>query len=412
MHIIHRLTNWLETHWVNPAYSGWVLAGLTIFFFGAATNSMAGWLYAISGVSLALIAIAIILPLRSLNGLTVKRLAVQPVSAGDSLAVEILVDNPTSQPKTLLQIRDVLPYVLAPPQKTVIETIAAGSTHRWSYSCPTQRRGVYRWHTVDLRTATPLGLFWCRRPQKVDGLAVVYPTVLPLARCPLLDEMGEESSQKFDVRDRRPQTSSEGMTRSLRPYRWGDPTRLVHWRTSARYGELRVRELEIFSGGQEIVIGLDSAGTWQSEAFEEAAIAAASLYFYGRKRQIPIRLWTAGTGLLMADRVVLEALAATYPGEAVAPQVSFPKQAVVWLTQNPASLDTLPSGSRWLLWPQQASALGDARDLASGTVGVTDASSGVTSTSGPAQTSLVHQYPGLTIHSQPSLQQQLQMSLR
>jgi uncharacterized protein (DUF58 family) len=52
--------------------------------------------------------------------------------------------------------------------------------------------------------------------------------------------------------------ATEGITRSLRPYRWGDPTRLIHWRTSARYGELRVRELEKVTTDQEVLIGLDT----------------------------------------------------------------------------------------------------------------------------------------------------------
>lgn len=73
MKIIKRTINWLETRACAPAYSGWVLAGIAICFFGAAVNTMAGWLYAISGVSFALLAIAAILPPRSLVGLTVKR---------------------------------------------------------------------------------------------------------------------------------------------------------------------------------------------------------------------------------------------------------------------------------------------------------------------------------------------------
>ena len=412
MQIIDRLANWLETHWVNPAYSGWVLAGLTLFFFGAATNSMAGWLYAISGVSLALIAIAIVLPWRSLRGMRVTRDAIQPVSAGESLVSEVLVENLTQQAKTLLQIRDVLPYALAPPQETVAELIVPQSTYRWSYRCPAQKRGVYRWHTVELRTATPLGLFWCRRSQTSNALAVVYPTVLPLTHCPLLDEMGTEASHQFDARDLRSQMSSEGMTRSLRPYRWGDPTRLVHWRTSARYGELRVRELESFSSGDEIVIGLDSAGEWQADAFEEAAIAAASLYFYGRKQKLPIRLWTAATGLLKVDRVVLEALAATDPGEEVAPHVTVPNQAMVWLTQNPASLATLPAGSRWLLWTQAARSQTDPASPSSPAQATAPDWLDADAMSPNAPSTLVSQSPGFVIHSQLSLQQHLQMPLR
>jgi len=399
MNTVHRLIDWLESHWVVPAYSGWVMVGLTLFFFGAATNSMSGWLYVISGVSLALLVMAVILSVRSLRGIHVRRLTIDPVSAGDSLAIKLEIENQTDQPKTLLLVRDLLPYVLNEPVSVAVEAIPAGGVYRWVYQQPAQRRGVYRWHDLQLRAATPLGLFWCRRSRLVRAKAVVYPPVLPLLQCPLLDEIGEEVSPQFYARDRRDQSASEGMTRSLRPYRWGDPTRLIHWRTSARYGELRVRELEIFTGGQDIMICLDSASHWQEENFEQAAIAAASLYFYACRAQQSARLWTARTGLLQGDRRVLEALAATHFGETPGSDVTLPDHPLIWLSQNAASLSTLPNGSRWLLWPEaSASAASDDRPERSSTGSQTAPS--------------ISMHPGLTIDPAQLLQPQLQRGLR
>lgn len=59
MKVVNRITTWLENHWVNPAYGGWLIGGLALFFFGAATNTMAGWLYVISGIMIAIMAAAI-----------------------------------------------------------------------------------------------------------------------------------------------------------------------------------------------------------------------------------------------------------------------------------------------------------------------------------------------------------------
>jgi uncharacterized protein (DUF58 family) len=355
MKITHRIADWLESHWVTPAYSGWLLGGLALFFFIAATNTLSGWLYVISGISFALLAIAAILPTRLLRQIRVSRNPIQPVSAGEHLTIELFLENRGKQPKTLLQVRDLLPYVLGQPASGSIEAIPADSTHRWIYYQPTQRRGVYHWQTVQLRTAAPLGLFWCRRSQEIPTRAVVYPTVLPLPLCPLVDEMGRTTSLQLHS-DRRGQAATEGITRSLRPYRWGDPTRLVHWRTSARYGELRVRELETFTGGQELVICLDSAPLWHSttaalpsEDFEQAVIAAVSLYFYACRHHLNVQLWTAGSGLLHGGQVVLETLAATQAGEEVRVD-NLPDVPLVWLTQNPLVLSTLPLGSRWVLW--------------------------------------------------------------
>ncbi|MGF1494520.1 MAG: DUF58 domain-containing protein [Microcoleaceae cyanobacterium] len=354
-----KLTNWLETRWVAPAYAGGLLSFLALFFFGAATNTMAGWLYVISGTSFALLGLAAILPPRSLSALQIHRYPIEPVSAGYQLTVELEIENPTLQPKTLLQVRDQL----SPEFKasittestlsnemttTVIETLAAQSTHRWVYYLPTQNRGIYNWQNVELRTAAPLGLFWCRRSWSAPVNVIVYPVVLPLSYCPLIDNIGEDISPQ--VQDRRhQQMATEGLTRALRPYRYGDPTRLIHWRTSARYGELRIRELEISTAGQEVVIALDSGGAWQPEIFEQAVTAAASLYFYAARAQLNVQLWTAATGLVRGNRVVLSSLAGVMAGEEIAHDL--PQQPLIWLTQNQGNLTHLPSGSRWVRWP-------------------------------------------------------------
>lgn len=367
MKLRRRLTDWLETHWVTPAYSGWLLGGLSIFFFIAATNTLSGWLYVISGMGIALLAIAALLPERMLRSLSVSRVPIHPVSAGDQMMVELVVENRSAQPKSLLQIQDHLPEALGSPAQHSIEMISAHSAHHWIASYRTAKRGVYRWQQVDLLTAAPLGLFWCRRSRVAKATAIVYPTVLPLAQCPLIDQMGRDQSLLINS-DRRAQAATEGLTRSLRPYRWGDPIRLVHWRTSARYGDLRVRELEVFTGGQELIIALDSDRPWNftaetqstlegatADEFEQAVIAAASLYFYACHQNLNVQLWTAETGLIHGNQVILEALAAIHAGTQ-SQLHALPTRPFLWLTQNPASMQSIPFGSRWVLWPGQLSA--------------------------------------------------------
>jgi len=386
MKILKPITNWLETRACAPTYGGWILAATAISFFGAGINTMAGWLYAISGISFALLGVAAILPPRSLTGLSITRRPIQPVSAGDDLTVELEIRNQTQQPVSLLQVEDMLPFVLGKPVQKAIETISSQGSYRWVYYHPTQRRGVYRWHTVELVSGAPLGLFWCRRQRECAATAIVYPSVLPMTYCPLVDEMGQEESDMSNFRGRTLQTETTGLVRSLRPYRLGDPTRLIHWRTSARYGELRVRELEIVTSGQEIIIALDSAASWEEENFEQAVIAAASLYFYAQRQNIQVQLWTAFTGLIKGDsgvRIVQETLAATTAQEDA--NTPTPEDyPLIWLTPNPTSLYSLPLGSRWVLWQNTAS---------------------------PAEPVVVNRdYPGIIVQSEQPLQPQLQKS--
>jgi len=361
----HRLTTWLELHWLNPAYSGWVLGGLSLFFFIAATNTLSGWLYVLSGAGMAIVLVSGYLSRQSLKGLTIARLKIDPVSAGDTLAVTLQIENHTPDPKVLLQVVDQLPIVLGDPVEDAISVIAPQDYVEWSYTQATQHRGIYRWESVILRTASPLGLFWYRQSFSAPGRAIVYPTVLSLSRCPLIDDLGKTQNPKVDneaTAFNRPQQMVTEITRTLRPYRWGDPMRFIHWRTSARYGELRVRELEVFQGGQSLLIALDSHLSWIDsppqvdvphlvQAFEQAVTAAASLYFYAQHLNIPVSLWTAAQGVMTGKYLVLEALAATQPSEPQNHDLPL-GDPIIWLSQNPTSTHSLPGGSRWLLWSE------------------------------------------------------------
>ncbi|HEY9876983.1 MAG TPA: DUF58 domain-containing protein [Leptolyngbyaceae cyanobacterium] len=349
-----RINDWFETHWIVPAYVGWVLLGLAAFFFAAATNTLAGWLYVMSGVLLGLLMIAAILPPRNLAGIEVERQPIRPVSAGEPLLIELTLTNTTRRAKALLQARDEIPQPLGQMQQTAIAAIAPSRAYRWLYEIPTERRGIYRWQTVTLRSAAPLGLFWCRRPQAVNASATVYPQILPLSQCPLLDALGEKSGQQ-SYQNNTVQVSTEGITRSLRPYRWGDSTRLIHWRTSARYGELRVRELEKITAGQQVIIALNTADTWNSEAFEQAVVAAASLYLYALRRGFSAALWTSEEKLVRDKVAVLSLLAGVTPNPGGYRNLDLPTSPIIWLTPYPWEKGQLSRGSRQVCWGSSTS---------------------------------------------------------
>ncbi len=343
---------WLEAWELRaaaPAYAGWVAIGIGICFLGAATNTMVGWLYAIGGALMALLAIGALLPARELKSLQVRRRAPQPVSAGDEVALEIEVTNTSRQWRGLLELRDCLPPAIQGESTLAIDAIAPQASCRVRYTGLATRRGIYRWDEVDLRSGAPLGLFWSRRRWQISTRLVVYPTVLPLNRCPLLDNIGDADDAQQQFRPRTSALTTE-VVRGLRPYRSGDPLRLVHWRSSARYGELRVRELETTSIGRDSIVGLDSAATWDAASFEQAAIAVASIYIYAERAQFAARFWSPSTGLVRGSRQVLETLAGIQPQATAAHPL--PTRPLLWLTPNSQSLASLPAGSRWLLFSE------------------------------------------------------------
>lgn len=343
-----RWLTWLERHWVAPAYAGGVLLGLAIAFFGAAVNSMAGWLYAMSGVMIAIAGINIWASPRSLQRLQIHRQPIRPISVGDPLSAEIVLDNPTAQAQVLLQVRDQVPAEFGERPETAIATLAPHQQHTWVYTCRPTRRGIYHWDTVMLRTAAPFGLFWCQRPRQSAIHATVYPEILPLSRCPLIDHMGMAMGARWQL-SQQAQQASQGLTRAVRPYRWGDPTRLIHWRTSARHGDLRVRELEEQTADNQVIIALDTRDRWSEDAFESAVTTVASLYIYSLQKHLSAMVWLPHTGLLQNKHTILSALAAVMPG-AVSERHRLPAQPLIWLGASTLAPPPLPPGSLWVQW--------------------------------------------------------------
>ncbi|MFH7244061.1 MAG: DUF58 domain-containing protein [Spirulina sp.] len=354
MAFFRRLSNFLEQRGLQPTYAGGLLLGLAIFLFAAATNTLAGWLYVMSGLMLALLAMATRLPRRQLHGVTVERMPIEPVAAGENLAVTVLVHNSHRHAKGLFQVIDAVHPVLGTPQRTALRHLDSGQTLPWRYWVPTTRRGIYTWETLTLRSAAPLGLFWYRRTLPLPTTAIVYPQILPLAHCPIVDALGNQSGQQWHYHPV-VKPATEGVTRSLRPYRWGDPTRLIHWRTSARYGELRVRELEKVTASQEIVIALNTRGDWAEESFEQAVIAAASLYHYALGKGFAAALWLPSGELLQDRPGVLMALAGVAVEATAAPPLHWPEVPTVWLTSDQTVAHTLAPGSRQIVWRSGAS---------------------------------------------------------
>lgn len=347
-----RLFYWLEWHLATPEFAGGLLLALAVFLFGAATNTLSGWLYVISGMSIALLIIGAVFPARFIQELKVERVEPPAVSVGEDLYVDTVVKNQGKTTKNLLELRDTLPDGLSPvtSQELVLPSLAGKASFLWSYHVPTQKRGIYLLPPLQVATASPFGLFRSRRYcGRGNTKVVVYPKVLTLSQCPLIDQMGRDRQQRYYSPRHSQQNATDGLTRTLRPYQWGDPMRMIHWRTSARFGNLQVRELETTVGGQEVIIAIDLSPNWQELHFEQAMMVAATLYFYAQRANLQVSLWSAHTGTISGDRIVLSALAELQPQ----PQpsgVPVQESAIVWLTSSGDSVADLQAGDRFICW--------------------------------------------------------------
>jgi uncharacterized protein (DUF58 family) len=171
-----------------------------------------------------------------------------------------------------------------------------------SYPVPTTRRGVVHVGPLQLTRRDPLGLVSNTGGHGDTTQIWVYPKAHPMRAVPA------GITRSLDGRlDRVPHGAITFDT--LREYVIGDELRHVHWRTSARVGELMVREHVDTSLPRLVVLLDDRLESWPAfegmtcEEFESACEAAASVITAAVREDLPITLHLVSGGAAGAGRV-------------------------------------------------------------------------------------------------------------
>ncbi|MEU3182835.1 DUF58 domain-containing protein [Streptomyces sp. NPDC006923] len=220
-----------------------------------------------------------------------RRLSPSQVPAGSEARVQLRLDNVTRMPTGLLMLQDHVPYVLGPRPRFVLDRVEAGGRREVAYRVRSDLRGRYPLGPLQLRLADPFGMCELTRSFSAYDTLTVVPRTEPL---PPVRLVGESSGY------------GDGRQRSLaqagdddvipRGYRHGDDLRRVHWRSTARYGELMVRREEQPQRARCTVL-LDTRriayqGAGPDSAFEWAVSGAASALVHMLERGYAVRLLT------------------------------------------------------------------------------------------------------------------------
>ena len=123
--------------------------------------------------------------------------------------------------------------------------------HWGSYRLHNVPRGRHRFEPVRLSIADPFGLAEARLTLDEQQALVVYPRLVELERLFFDGGAGPEHGRQLLLR--RPVGFD---LHSVRDYQPGDSLRRVHWPSTARRGELMVKELED-SPRDEVAVLLD-----------------------------------------------------------------------------------------------------------------------------------------------------------
>jgi uncharacterized protein (DUF58 family) len=216
----------------------------------------------------------------------------QLVSAGQPAGVSLSLTNEGRTPSGVLLLEDHLPYVLGTRPRFVLEGIGHGWHREVTYQIRSDVRGRFEIGPVTVRVKDPFGLVELGRAFKTTVPLTVTPRTVPLTHIPLggaWTGSGDNRPRAFAM------GSAEDVT--VREYRRGDDLRRVHWRSSARVGELMVRREEQ-PWESRATLFLDNRviahrGQGIASSLEAAVSAAASIAVHLSKRGFTVRLVTA-----------------------------------------------------------------------------------------------------------------------
>lgn len=263
-----------------------LVAGLLVL---AGSTAQAGWLFVLAAGVAALLGASLITP-QGLRGLYVARESAPSATAGDEVAVKLTVKNASRRAAPPLRLEDDFPGLT--PSASFVERLGPGASASAVTVRTAPRRGVFTQGPVTVTSGAPFGFMTARRRFEVASGLTVLPRTVVLRDFPLRDA----SASRHELQQEVARVGSGSEFVGLRPYRQGDPRRHVHWRSSARRGDLVVREHQEEVMGPVVIAlaGLD-AGEPPDSSFETMVSAGASIALYALGMGHPLELIAAST---------------------------------------------------------------------------------------------------------------------
>ena len=205
-----------------------------------------------------------------------RSLAPPRVEVGHPSTVQLQLDNVSRLPSGVLLMEDALPYTLGGRPRFVLDKVEPRGVRQVTYPVRSDVRGRFRIGPLSVRLTDPFGLCELARSFATSDELVVTPALFPLPAVRLGGDWtggGDAASRSVAVSG-----SDDAATRE---YRHGDDLRKVHWKSTARTGELMVRrEEQPFQSRATLLLdgrGDAHRGEGPGASFEYAVSAVASI---------------------------------------------------------------------------------------------------------------------------------------
>ena len=192
--------------------------------------------------------------------------------AGQTASLTVRLTNVSRLRTGLLLAEDTVPYALGSRPRFVFEGIGGGGSRAFSYQLGSEARGRYTVGPLRVRVADSFGLVSITRAFTTTSVLTVTPRIVPLARPPFGGYwLGDSEHGKRSI------AASGEDDVAPRAYQNGDSLQRVHWRSTARYGELMVRREEQYWRNTASLFLDTRRNAYTTPMFELAVTAAASI---------------------------------------------------------------------------------------------------------------------------------------
>ncbi|MCX6460835.1 MAG: DUF58 domain-containing protein [Actinobacteria bacterium] len=266
---------------MGEALRGLTVRGRTVAVSGIAVLFLAWLLGQHDLLSVGILAIALplvcaALIVRTRYRLTCARGVGSPrLAVGTSTTALVRLENSSNFASGLLLVEDAVPDSLGTTSRIVIDRLESGGRRDLGTALTGTARGRYTVGPVQLTLRDPFGLCEVRRSFTATDTVIVTPHVVPLPPSTLAGMWGGRGDSEA-----RSIAHSGDDDVIPRMYRTGDELRRVHWRATARAGELMVRrEEQPWRTTATILLDRRASshrGTFPDSSFETAVSAAAS----------------------------------------------------------------------------------------------------------------------------------------
>ncbi len=270
-----------------PTRAGVTTAVFAVLFLVAGRVFGIFELYIVAASMLALVACASLWVILNRRSLQVRRM-VNParLHAGLTSTVTLDLSNSRLLPTPVARITDEVEGTVRADAH--VPPIRRHGNTRASYRVPTKTRGRIEIGPMKTLVTDPFGLASSVRTSAPDTMLLVLPHIDVITPPP---QPGGTTAHQLDRSPNRIGNNGDEFS-SLRAYATGDDLRKVHWPSSARTGDLVVRNEHIPEHGHSMVLLDVRASAADPATFERMVSAAASIVVACRERGDRVRLVT------------------------------------------------------------------------------------------------------------------------